>query len=79
MNRDKKMEEDPEYKKFALLMDKCLVSFDSITEWQDIIGFIARIDKLLGAFKKYPCIPRSLLLSKRLAQSLNAGLPTGGT
>jgi hypothetical protein len=71
------IQNDPEYKKYSLVMDKVLQSFDSISEWQDIIGFLSRIHKIVTFYKQFEMIPQKLILAKRLAQCLNPGLPTG--
>lgn len=72
-----KLENDTEYKKYTSLMEKALLSFDGMTEWQDIIGFLVKILKILNSFKQYSAIPQKMLLSKRLAQTLNPALPAG--
>jgi hypothetical protein len=57
-------------------MEKAIQSFDGITEWQDILGFLNKILKLLQN-TKYTQIPKKLLLAKRLAQTMNPALPPG--
>jgi hypothetical protein len=69
-------ESESEYRKYAAQMEKALQSFDGITEWQDIIGFLQRVLKLLQSFK-FSEIPQKLVLAKRLAQTLNPALPSG--
>jgi hypothetical protein len=69
-------ESETEYRKYAAQMDKVLQSFDGITEWQDIIGFLQRVLKLLQS-AKFSEIPQKLVLAKRLAQTLNPALPSG--
>ena len=56
-------------------IDKILASFESVGEWQDIIGFLARLAKVFQA--PLPLIPHRDVLSKRLFQCLNPILPTG--
>ncbi|KAI8901962.1 Dopey, N-terminal-domain-containing protein [Globomyces pollinis-pini] len=65
-----------DYIKFASAIEKALSTFDSITEWQDIIGFLSKITKIFVSHR-YTITPKKLLLAKRLAQTLNPALPAG--
>lgn len=68
---------DPKLKRYEVSVDKLLSSFESITEWADIISFLARLIKTLSAFPEYSNIPNCTNVSKRLAQCLNPSLPAG--
>ncbi|KAI8815780.1 Dopey, N-terminal-domain-containing protein [Fimicolochytrium jonesii] len=68
---------DPKYRRYAQAVDKILQSFDTISEWADVIGFLTRLAKVLQAHATYPVVPRRLVISKRLAQCLNPALPAG--
>ena len=60
-------------------MERVLLSFEAISEWQDLIGFLSRLAKLVASHTppQFNSIPHSHLISKRLAQCLNPALPTG--
>ena len=62
--------------RFVGAIEKALTFFDSINEWQDFIGFLSRILKILQQHKSTD-IPKKIILSKRLAQTLNPALPAG--
>ena len=42
-----------------------------------MIGFLARLSKVLQQHAEYSSIPRKLIVAKRLAQCLNPALPAG--
>jgi hypothetical protein len=65
-----------EFKKYQVTMEKAISAFDGITEWQDIIGFLSKIHKLIKG-STFSDIPKKALLAKRLAQTLSSGLPSG--
>lgn len=69
--------DDAEFKKYSNLMEKSLQKFESIDEWQDIVGFLSRLSKLISSYKNFRTIPHEYLLSKRLSQTLNPSLPSG--
>ncbi|KAJ3396413.1 hypothetical protein HDU92_003035 [Lobulomyces angularis] len=68
---------DQKYKKYSHNLDKILQTFDSIQEWQDIIGFLSKLSKVLSQNDSFKSIPRKLIIAKRLAQCLNPALPSG--
>lgn len=37
---------DPRFKKYTAAVDKCLASFDSVSEWADFIAFLSRLLKV---------------------------------
>lgn len=65
------------YKRYISSIDKILVSFDSITEWPDMINFQSRLAKTLLQFNTFTSIPHKNRIAKRLAQCLNPSLPSG--
>ncbi|KAJ3177300.1 hypothetical protein HDU87_004552 [Geranomyces variabilis] len=71
------LNKDPKYRRYVQAIDKILQSFDTISEWADVIGFLTRLAKTLLAHPGHTAIPRRLVLSKRLAQCLNPALPAG--
>eukprot|EP00842_Homolaphlyctis_polyrhiza_P003044 jgi/Hompol1/3740/HPOL_003335-RA len=66
-----------EYSKFSSSIERALQSFDSVSEWQDVIGFLTRLAKILSQYQQFTTIPKKLIVSKRLAQCLNPALPAG--
>lgn len=63
---------------FASQLERCLVSFDGVSEWADIISFLSRLSRVLNDQEGFPSgIPHKYLLGKRLGQCLNVSLPTG--
>lgn len=38
---------DSRYRRFESLIDKNLVTFETISEWADIIAFLSRLNKVL--------------------------------
>jgi len=48
-----------------------------VQEWADLIKCLVRLDKAFDRYPKFPLIPAKLTLAKRLAQCLNAALPSG--
>ncbi|KAJ3012642.1 hypothetical protein HKX48_006177 [Thoreauomyces humboldtii] len=68
---------DPKYRRYLQAVDKILQSFDTVSEWADVIGFLTRLAKTLQAHPLHGPVPRKMILSKRLAQCLNPALPAG--
>ncbi|KAI8927393.1 Dopey, N-terminal-domain-containing protein [Entophlyctis helioformis] len=71
------LRKDPEFKKFSTAIDRALQSFDSVSEWADVIGFLTRLAKIFQLHPQFTIVPKKLVLSKRLAQCLNPALPAG--
>lgn len=66
------------YKKFTSALEITLSSFDSISDWADVIEFLSKIHKILVNYMPtVDILPRRNLISKRLAQCLNPALPSG--
>jgi hypothetical protein len=59
-------------------LEAVLTSFDSLSEWPDLIGFLGRLSRALGASSPLTLSQGTLLrLSKRLAVCLTPALPSG--
>ncbi|KAI8997999.1 Dopey, N-terminal-domain-containing protein [Gaertneriomyces semiglobifer] len=72
------LRKDPKYRRYVHSVDKILQSFDTISEWADVIGFLTKLAKVLQAHPNpNPPLPRKHLIAKRLAQCLNPALPAG--
>lgn len=68
---------DARYKRYEAAIEKNLGTFEAISEWADIIAFLARLNKTLTAFPQFPVVPKKLVVCKRLSQCLNPNLPAG--
>ncbi|KAJ1928071.1 hypothetical protein IWQ60_002383 [Tieghemiomyces parasiticus] len=68
---------DPKYAKYAQLVERCLQSFDYISEWADVTAFLAKLTKAFQTYPQFAVIPAKETVAKRLAQCLNPALPTG--
>ncbi|CAG8547676.1 3387_t:CDS:10 [Dentiscutata erythropus] len=78
MREQEKYRKDPHYKRYVQQVERHLQSFDKeVNEWADFISFLGKLLKAFQAYPQIPVIPRKLLVAKRLAQSLNPGLPPG--
>lgn len=78
MNKqDKEFQSTSGYSSFKSSMVSQLLQFEKTQEWADLIKCLEGIIKLLKKYTTIPCIPESLILSKRLAQCLNLSLPPG--
>ncbi|KAI8088322.1 Dopey, N-terminal-domain-containing protein [Thamnidium elegans] len=75
--RESAFQHDSRFRKYVLLVEKNLQSFDAVNEWADIISFLGRLLKSFQAYPQFPVIPRKQLVAKRLAQCLNPGFPAG--
>ena len=58
-------------------VDRALKSFESTTEWADLIAALDKLNRVLLAHMKYPIIPRRIVISKRLQQCMHHVLPSG--
>ncbi|KAK5672429.1 hypothetical protein QVD99_001192 [Batrachochytrium dendrobatidis] len=68
---------DVEFRKFGSAIERALQSFDSVSEWADVIGFLTRLGKIFQLNQQFSAVPKKLIVSKRLAQCLNPALPSG--
>ncbi|ORX53715.1 hypothetical protein BCR36DRAFT_348582 [Piromyces finnis] len=67
----------PKFKRHSQNIEKILSTFDAVSEWADVIGFLTRLSKALSSNSQFKSIPHKFLISKRLAQCLNPALPSG--
>ncbi|CAD6893213.1 unnamed protein product [Tilletia laevis] len=74
---EKSLNSDAKFKKYAVLIERTLATFESVSEWADFISFLARLLKVLQTYPQYNSIPRKLVVAKRLSQCLNPALPSG--
>lgn len=74
---EKTLQSDSRFKKYAAAVDKCLLTFESVSEWADFIAFLGRLLKVLQTYPQFNAIPRKLTVAKRLSQCLNPALPSG--
>lgn len=74
---EKTLQSDAKFKKYTIAVEKCLATFDSVSEWADFISFLARLLKTLQTSTQFNAIPRKLIVAKRLSQCLNPALPSG--
>ncbi|KAL4233674.1 Protein dopey-1 [Mactra antiquata] len=68
---------DSKYRSYITQIEKALKSFDSTSEWADLISALGKLNKVLLAHVKYPVIPKRVTIGKRLAQCLHPALPSG--
>lgn len=75
---DAEVARQPRYAAFAEQINKALAGFERAREWADLITCLQRLSRALGrGAPPFPTIPSRLLLGRRLAQCLNAALPSG--
>jgi len=67
----------PKFKRHSQNIEKILSTFDAVSEWADVIGFLTRLSKALSSSSQFKAIPHKFLIAKRLAQCLNPALPSG--
>ncbi|XP_053397950.1 protein dopey-1-like isoform X3 [Mercenaria mercenaria] len=68
---------DSKYRSYITQIEKALKSFDSTSEWADLISALGKLNKVLLAHVKYSVIPKRVTIGKRLAQCLHPALPSG--
>ncbi|XP_007493212.2 protein dopey-2 isoform X2 [Monodelphis domestica] len=68
---------DYRYRNYSSVIEKALRSFESSSEWADLISSLGRLNKALQSNLTYSLLPRRLIISKRLAQCLHPALPSG--
>ncbi|RKP08001.1 Dopey, N-terminal-domain-containing protein [Thamnocephalis sphaerospora] len=68
---------EPKYSRYAQLVERNLQSFDTVSEWADVISFLGKLLKAFQLYPQFPVVPHKLVVTKRLAQCLNPALPTG--
>ncbi|KAL3093478.1 hypothetical protein niasHT_026488 [Heterodera trifolii] len=66
------------YRAYASAVDKALKSFESTTEWADLIAALGKLGKVFASnSKSFNDIPNPLTVAKRLSQCLHPALPSG--
>ncbi|KAE9552234.1 hypothetical protein FO519_004543 [Halicephalobus sp. NKZ332] len=66
------------YRAYATAVDKALKSFESTTEWADLISALGKLCKVLQTnSKNFNDVPKSVIVAKRLSQCLHPALPSG--
>uniref|UniRef100_A0A915M892 Dopey N-terminal domain-containing protein n=3 Tax=Meloidogyne incognita group TaxID=654580 RepID=A0A915M892_MELJA len=71
-------QQNNKYKAYASAVDKALKSFESTTEWADLIAALGKLGKVFSSnAKSFNDIPNALTVSKRLSQCLHPALPSG--
>uniref|UniRef100_A0A914HFY8 Dopey N-terminal domain-containing protein n=1 Tax=Globodera rostochiensis TaxID=31243 RepID=A0A914HFY8_GLORO len=66
------------YRAYASAVDKALKSFESTTEWADLIAALGKLGKVFASnSKSFSDIPNPLTVAKRLSQCLHPALPSG--
>ncbi|NXL82450.1 DOP2 protein, partial [Leptocoma aspasia] len=68
---------DCRYRNYSSAIEKALRSFESSSEWADLISSLGKLNKALQSNLKYSLLPRRLIISKRLSQCLHPALPSG--
>ncbi|KFD57066.1 hypothetical protein M513_01951 [Trichuris suis] len=81
-NVEKELDEEmltasSKYKAFESAVDKCLKGFELSTEWADLIAALSKLSKILSSYSHFGCVPKSVIVSKRLSQCLHPSLPFG--
>ncbi|OJJ50162.1 hypothetical protein ASPZODRAFT_1120079 [Penicilliopsis zonata CBS 506.65] len=73
------LRKDKSYRRYASSVERALSLFDNaLQEWADYISFLSRLMKALQSHPPdLPIVPHKVLVSKRLAQCMNASLPSG--
>lgn len=75
---DAEVARQPRYPAFAEQINKALAGFERAREWADLITCLQKLSKALGrSAPPFVTVPSRLLLGRRLAQCLNAALPSG--
>ncbi|CAB4005977.1 dopey-1-like, partial [Paramuricea clavata] len=68
---------DSKYRQFIAAVEKALRSFESTSEWADLISALGKLNKVLNSYSKFVVIPRKLMIGKRLSQCMHPALPSG--
>ncbi|KAK6355115.1 hypothetical protein TWF696_004238 [Orbilia brochopaga] len=76
---DSLIQKDPrQFKKYATGVERALALFENtLQEWADYISFLGRLHKAIQSNHGLAVIPAKSVVAKRLAQCLNARLPSG--
>ncbi|CAK8677877.1 unnamed protein product [Clavelina lepadiformis] len=72
---DNDLLDNPKYRQYINSIEKALKSFESSSEWADLIAALGKLNKVLNP--KFKVIPRKITIGKRLAQCMHPALPGG--
>ncbi|KAJ1870875.1 hypothetical protein LPJ55_004307 [Coemansia sp. RSA 990] len=72
-----KYQKDPKYSAYVQVVERCLQSFDYVSEWADVTAFLTKLERSFKTYSRFAVIPHKETVAKRLAQCLNPALPTG--
>ncbi|CAL8268398.1 unnamed protein product [Lota lota] len=71
------LQNDYRYRSYSVVIEKALRSFESSSEWADLISSLGKLNKALQSNLRYSLLPKRLIIGKRLAQCLHPALPSG--
>uniref|UniRef100_A0A8C5CAJ6 DOP1 leucine zipper like protein B n=1 Tax=Gadus morhua TaxID=8049 RepID=A0A8C5CAJ6_GADMO len=71
------LQNDYRYRSYGVVIEKALRSFESSSEWADLISSLGKLNKALQSNLRYSLLPKRLIIGKRLAQCLHPALPSG--
>ncbi|KAJ3592581.1 hypothetical protein NHX12_007708 [Muraenolepis orangiensis] len=71
------LQNDYRYRSYSVAIEKALRSFESSSEWADLISSLGKLNKALQSNLRYSLLPKRLIIGKRLAQCLHPALPSG--
>ncbi|EDV20549.1 uncharacterized protein TRIADDRAFT_31667, partial [Trichoplax adhaerens] len=77
MEEDNQLLNNARYRQYATAMDKALKSFESSSEWADLIASLGKVIKAIQSYPTFTKLPRRVVIGKRLAQCLHPALPSG--
>ncbi|KAJ2824204.1 hypothetical protein IWW50_003440, partial [Coemansia erecta] len=72
-----KYQKDSKYAAYVQVVERCLQSFDYVSEWADVTAFLTKLERSFKTYGRFSVIPHKETVGKRLAQCLNPALPTG--
>ncbi|CAG7833844.1 unnamed protein product [Allacma fusca] len=69
---------DGKFRSYTSGIEKALKNFEYSSEWPDLISALGKLSKVISSHSsKFKSIPKTLIISKRLAQCLHPSLPSG--
>ncbi|XP_036396715.1 protein dopey-2-like [Megalops cyprinoides] len=74
---EQELQDDHQYQIYSAAIEKALRSFQSSSEWADLISSLGKLNKALQSNLKYYHLPKRLIICKHLAQCLHPALPSG--
>ncbi|KAJ2188091.1 hypothetical protein EV181_002407, partial [Coemansia sp. RSA 532] len=72
-----KYQKDSKYAAYVQVVERCLQSFDYVSEWADVTAFLTKLERSFKTYSRFAVVPHKETVGKRLAQCLNPALPTG--